>query len=336
MPEPILLIVLIVFLALVFNFANGMNDAANAISTIVATRVVPFRAAILLAAVFNSIGALVFGVAVATTIGKGIVDPSTINTYVVLSSLVGAIIWVFLTTWLGLPISVSHSIIGGFVGAALVHSGISSIILPKVLMVASFIFIAPLLGLIGSFLFSALVLHLFKKSSSSKVNKYFKKLQLISASIYSLGHGTNDAQNTMGIIAILLFINGFLGATFHVPVWVILASTITMGLGTYAGGRRVIKTMGMRITKIKPVDGFCAETSGAGTIILCSLMGIPVSTTHVISGAIVGTGLTKRISAVRWVVARKVMLAWIVTLPLSALLSGVIYSIISLASRVIV
>ena len=336
MPEPILLIVLIVFLALVFNFGNGMNDAANAISTIVATRVVPFRAAILLAAVFNSIGALVFGVAVATTIGKGIVDPSTINTYVVLSSLLGAIIWVFLTTWLGLPISVSHSIIGGFVGAAFVHSGINSIMLPKFLMVASFIFIAPLLGLIGSFLFSALVLHLFKKSSSTKVNKYFKKLQLISAAVYSLGHGTNDAQNTMGIIAVLLFINGFLGATFHVPVWVILASTITMGLGTYAGGRKVIKTMGLRITKIKPVDGFCAETSGAGAIILCSLMGIPVSTTHVISGAIVGTGLTKRVSAVRWVIARKVLLAWIFTLPLSALLAGMIYSVISLASRVIV
>lgn len=329
MAELIIAIIIIV-LALIFDFGNGFNDAANSISTIVATRVLSMRKAVLLAAAANFVAAFVFGVAVATTIAKGLIDPSAVTLWIILSGLVGAILWVYLATFLGLPISASHSLIGGYLGAALLAIGTNGIIWPGVIKVIVFIFLAPLIGLVTAHLFFIFVILLVRKTPEEKLSNVFKKLQLVSVSIYSLGHGTNDAQKTMGIIAITLFTAGLLGSTLYVPFWVIIASHATIALGTMFGGWRVVKTMGLKITKLKPIHGFAAETAGAGTIILASILGIPVSTTHVISGSIMGVGATQRVSAVRWALARKIIWAWILTIPISALVGAATYFIVSL------
>jgi PiT family inorganic phosphate transporter len=330
MPEIFLLVAITVIIALIFDFGNGMNDAANAIATVVATKVLSLRSAIILAALGNFGGVFIFGVAVATTIAKGLVDPSIVNSYVILGGLVGSILWVYIATFKGIPVSASHSLIGGFVGAAFVKAGVSSLKLAGIGKVLAFIVLAPLFGMIGGFLFFTIIMWLFRRVDPFKVNKYFKKLQLVSASFYAITHGANDAQKTMGLIAILLFSSGFLGNDFFVPTWVIYASYITIALGTYAGGWRVIKTMGMKLTKLKPVHGFCAETAGSIVLAFTSAFGIPVSTTHVISGSIAGVGMTRRMSAVRWNLARRIVYAWVFTIPAAAFVSGLSYYIISL------
>lgn len=326
---PVIVIITIV-VALIFDFGNGINDAANAVSTVIATRVMSLRQAVLMSAFGNFVGAFIFGVAVATTIGKGIIMPSAVNPYVILAGLIGAIFWVYLTTYLGLPVSASHSLIGGFVGSAIAAAGLNVIIFSGVIKVVLFIFIAPMLGIICGFLLQLAVLHLFRKSNPLKVNSYFSGLQKLSALTYSISHGTNDAQKTMGVISILLFSAGLLGKEFYVPFWVILMSHAAIALGTLAGGWKVIKTMGMRITKLRPVNGFCAEASGASVVIGSTIFGIPVSTTHVISGSIMGVGALKRVSAVRWSIARTMVWAWVFTIPISALIGGLSYWTLSL------
>ncbi len=330
MLEVSIVVIIGLLLALVFDFGNGLNDAANAVSTIIATRGLSLRQAVVMSAVGNFIGAFIFGVAVATTVGKGLILPEVVNPYVIIAGLVGAIFWVYFTTYFGLPISASHSLIGGYVGSAIAAAGIKAVIFSGVTKVLIFIIIAPFLGLFVAFLFQLIVIHLFKNSDPSRVNKYFRKLQIVSASVYSIGHGTNDAQKTMGIIAILLFTSGLLGKEFYVPFWVILMSHAAIALGTLAGGWKVIKTMGMRITKLQPVNGFCAETAGSSVVIGSTILGIPVSTTHVISGSIMGVGLVRRTSAVRWGVARHIVWAWILTIPVSSAIGGLSYLAINL------
>ncbi len=329
MLDPFLLVVIGIILALVFDFGNGLNDAANAISTIVATRVLSLRMAVLLSAFFNFIAAFVFSVAVAKTIGKGLVNLEAVTVTIVLAGLIGSIAWVYFSSYIGLPVSASHALIGGFLGSALIGAGFNSLILSGILPVFAFIFVAPFLGAIGSFLFSSLVSRLVKNQPPGKINNWFKKLQLISVSVYSLGHGTNDAQKTMGIISLMLFSGGFLGTQFDIPWWVIIISHTTIALGTIAGGWKVVKTMGTKITKLRPINGFCAETAGAGVVIGSSLFGIPVSTTHVISGSIIGVGLTKRLSAVRWGIARNIIWAWILTIPVTAFIGALSYLILN-------
>ncbi len=319
------LVVIGILLALLFDFGNGLNDAANAISTVVATRVLPMRTAVIMSAFFNLIAAFVFTTAVAATIGKGLVDPTAVTPLMIVSGLVGAIFWVYLASFMGLPISASHSLIGGFVGAAIAGAGIESILFGGLSIVLLFIFIAPFLGLLGALIFSSIVLRIVKNTPPVSVNKYFQRLQLLSSAVYSLGHGTNDAQKTMGILSILLFSGGFLGGEFYIPFWVVLLSHLTIAAGTLVGGWRVVKTMGLKITKLRPIHGFSAETSGAGVIIGSTLFGIPVSTTHVISGAIFGVGITRRLSAVKWKIARGIVVAWIVTIPITAFIGGIAF-----------
>ena len=328
MLEVPLVVITGIIIALIFDFGNGLNDAANAVSTVIATRVMSLRNAVIMSALGNFIGAFIFGVAVATTVGKGLIVPSAVDSYVIIAGLIGAVFWVYLTTYFGLPISASHSLIGGYVGSAVIAAGFKAVIFSGVIKVVLFIFLAPLLGMAGGFFFQLIVLHLFKKSAPSNVNKYFKKLQILSASVYSIGHGTNDAQKTMGIIALLLFSAGLLGKEFYVPFWVILMSHAAIAFGTLAGGWKVIKTMGMRITKLHPVNGFCAETAGSAVVIGSTIAGIPVSTTHVISGSIMGVGSIKRASAVRWTIARKIIWAWILTIPVSAIIGALSYAVI--------
>ncbi|MFH1225502.1 MAG: inorganic phosphate transporter [Candidatus Diapherotrites archaeon] len=314
--------------ALIFDFGNGFNDAANAISTVIATRVLSPWKAVLLAAGANFVAAFLFTTAVAATIGKGIIMPGALTEVMIISGLFGAIFWVYLATWLGFPISASHALIGGLVGAALVSAGPSSLVLSGIFMIFIFIFIAPMLGLAAAFLLSALVMRIARHYPLHTVNKYFRKLQLVSVSVYSLGHGTNDAQKTMGVISALLFAGGFLGGEFYVPAWVIFASYGAIALGTLLGGWNVVKTMGFKLTKLKPMDGFCAESAGAATIIGCSLFGIPVSTTHVISGSIVGTGAAHRIKSVRWGIARNMAWAWVFTVPVAMVVGAGVYLVL--------
>lgn len=321
------LVIFIIIFALVFDFLNGMHDAANSVATVISTRVLSPRSAILLATFFNFIAFFLFGVAVATTIGKGIVNPSAVNELTILSALIGAIIWDAITIYFGMPVSSSHALIGGLIGSVIIANGFSALILSGLIMVVLFMVVAPILGMIASFFFMVLILNVFRGYSPSKVSKHFKRLQLVSASLYSMSHGSNDAQKTMGIITLLLFTSGYI-SNFYIPAWVALLCYIVIALGTMAGGWRIIRTMGMRITKLKPVDGFCAETSGAAVILGSTAIGMPVSTTHVISGSIMGAGATKRLSAIRWVVARNIVWAWILTIPVSAIISGAFYLIL--------
>jgi len=321
--------ILIILMDLVFDFYNGMNDAANSIATVVSTRVLTPTQAVLWAAFFNFTAAFVFGVSVANTIGKGIIEPSVVDNSVIFSALVGAIITSATATHLGYPISISHAIIGGLSGAAITKAGISSLISAGFIKVVIFIFVAPLLGFVISIFFSIITLWIVKDSQPRKVDTLFRELQLISAGLYSLSHGTNDAQKTMGIISIVLFTNGFLDH-FHVPFWVVILSHTVIALGTMIGGWKVIKTLGMRMTKLSPFSGFSAETSAGLTIIMASIFGIPVSTTHTITGAITGAGIIKGIGGVKWQVAKNILWAWILTIPLSSFFSFITFSVLRL------
>jgi len=331
MIEVTILVVIGIALALAFDFGNGRNDAANAVSTVVATRVLSLPAAVFLSAFFNFVAAFLFSTEVAKTVGTGVVDPAAISVYVVLSGLISSIIWIYGLGWLGIPISSSHSLIGGLMGAAIAAAGWGAIQSEGVVKIVAFIFIAPILSMIFAFLFSILVFWLARRTAPGKLQDLFRKLQLISVSFYSLGHGTNDAQKTMGVISLLLFLGGFSGDSFHIPFWVVLLSHFTIALGTLAGGQRIVKTMATKITKLRPIDGFCAETAGAGVIGLCSVFGIPVSTTHVIGGSISGVGVMNRTSAVNWNVARRIVIAWFLTIPLTAIVAAATYFIMKLA-----
>lgn len=324
------IVIITVVIALAFDFLNGMNDAANSIATIVSTKVLSPFMAVIWAAFFNFAAVFFFGVHVATTIGKGIVDPLIINEYVILGGLIGSVIWVYTCTHLGMPISVSHALIGGLIGPAIIAGGAKAILTAGLTKILLFIVLSPLIGIVLSYFIMVITMWLFRWAHPRKIDKSFRVLQLFSSAIFSLGHGSNDAQKTMGIIAILLFSTGKLGPEFYVPGWVIFSCYTAIALGTLAGGRKVIKTLGSGLTKLKPVQGFSAETAGAVALIGSSLAGIPVSTTHTITGAIMGVGLTKRVSSVRWGVATNIIYAWILTIPGTMILSGGIYWIISL------
>ena len=318
-------VVVIIGLALVFDFINGFHDAANSIATVVSTRVLSPKLAVVWAAFFNFAAFAVLGTHVAKTIGKGVIDPAVVTPHIILAAVVGAIIWNLITWWLGLPTSSSHALIGGLVGAALVAAGPHSVLLPGLLKIARFIVISPLVGMALGFLFMTIIYHLFQRSTPRKVDKLFRRMQLFSAAAFSLGHGGNDAQKTMGIITALLYATGHLTGEFHVPIWVVLTSHAAIGLGTMSGGWRIVKTMGMKLTKLQPVGGFCAETAGAVTLFATTLTGIPVSTTHTITGAIVGVGSTRRLSAVKWGIAGRIVWAWVLTIPMSALAAALTY-----------
>ncbi len=320
------LVAAVVLVALAFDFVNGFHDAANSIATVVSTRVLSPRYAVLWAAFFNFIAFLVFQTHVASTIGKDVVDPKVIDTAVVFAALAGAIAWDLITWWFGIPSSSSHALIGGLAGAAVAKAGAGVLDGPGLTKIAVSIVLSPLLGLVLAFSLMVAVFWIFRRFTPSRVDAWFRRGQLVSAALYSLGHGGNDAQKTMGIISVLLFANGFLGDTFYVPLWVVLACHLAMGLGTLSGGWRIVRTMGLRITKLRPVGGFCAETGGALTLFLATHLGIPVSTTHTITGAIVGVGSVQNASAVRWGVAGRIVWAWLLTIPCSAFIAALTWA----------
>ena len=324
-----LAVIFLIALALVFDFLNGFHDSANSIATIVSTRVLTPRLAIVWAAFFNFIAFLFFGLHVANTIGKGIIDIAIVDKGIIFGTLVAACAWNIITWYLGLPTSSSHALIGGMIGAALVKAGPASLVWRGISKTVTFIFISPTLGLILGLGFGILVYRTFRKSAPMQVDHIFRKGQLISAALYSLGHGGNDAQKTMGIIASLLFSAGFLGSKFHIPFWVVIICHSAIALGTMFGGWRIVKTMGQKVAKLKPVDGFCAELGAAVTLFVSSGFGIPVSTTHTITGAIMGVGSLRRLSAVKWGVAGRIVWAWILTIPCSAAISALAYTMIS-------
>jgi PiT family inorganic phosphate transporter len=315
-------VVFIVLVALVFDFINGFHDAANSIATVVSTRVLTPLQAVAWAAFFNFVAAFGFGVSVATTVGKGVVEPAVVDQWVILAGLTGAIVWDLVTWYGGLPTSSSHALIGGFAGAAVMKGGFDALIGPGLIKIGVFMILAPCIGLTVGFLLMLATVWTFRGATPGRVDWVFRRMQLVSAAAYSLGHGTNDAQKTMGIIAVLLFKTGHLGPEFHVPFWVIMSAHAAIALGTLSGGWRIVKTMGMRITKLRPVGGFSAETAGAFTLIGTAVAGIPVSTTHTITGAIMGVGSLQRFSAVRWGVAGNIIWAWILTIPASGLVAA--------------
>lgn len=325
----IALVIFTIVIALLFDFLNGFHDAANSIATIVSTRVLKPHWAVAWAAFFNFIAFLFFGLHVAGTIGTGLVDPSIMSVQLVLDALIGAIAWNLFTWYVGLPSSSSHALIGGLLGAALAKSGFGALKLSGITKVLAAIVISPLLGFVIGLGLMFLTARIFFYYTPSRIDVWFRKLQLISSALISLGHGSNDAQKTMGIIAILLFSSGLLGDKFYIPLWVIVSCNFVMAMGTFFGGWRIVKTMGMKITKLKPVGGFCAETSSAITLFLATILGIPVSTTHTITGAIVGVGSLQSISAVRWGVARSIVWAWIVTIPAAGLIAAVCVKLIN-------
>jgi PiT family inorganic phosphate transporter len=327
----LLFIIFIVFIALVFDFTNGMHDAANSISTIVSTRVLSPLRAVIWAAFFNFVAFLIFSTTVAQTIGKGMVDINTVTPTVILAGLGGAILWNLTTWYFGLPSSSSHALIGGYAGAAVAKSGFGVIVAAGWYKTLIFIILAPAIGLCLGFILKIITTWITYKQRPAAVNKWARILQLISAALYSLGHGTNDAQKTMGIIASLLFAGGLI-QEFKVPLWVVLSAYAVMGLGTLSGGWRIVKTLGLKITKLEPIDGFCAETSAALSIFFATFVGAPVSTTHVITGAISALGSAKRVSAVRWGVTIHIVWAWILTIPVAALLGGLIYLLCKIAA----
>jgi PiT family inorganic phosphate transporter len=323
------LVIFIILIALVFDFINGFHDAANSIATVVSTRVLTPRFAVMWAAFFNFIAAFGFGTHVARTMGSGMIQLDVVNEYVILAGLIGAILWDLITWYFALPTSSSHALMGGYAGAAIARAGFSAIVAGGWIKTLTFIVLSPIIGGILGFSLMVVVFRVFRNFLPSSVDKYFGKLQLVSAGFYSLGHGTNDAQKTMGIIAGLLFTSGYLSA-FTIPFWVVLICHAAIALGTMAGGWRIVRTMGQKITKLKPVGGFCAETAGAITLLGTALAGIPVSTTHTITGAIMGVGATRRLSSVRWGVANTIVWAWILTIPLSALIAALSYYAIML------
>jgi len=316
-------VVVLVLVALAFDFMNGFHDAANAIATIVSTRVLKPHQAVLLAAFCNFAALLVFQLKVATTVGRGIIDPSIVDHYVVFGALIGAIAWNIITWYYGIPSSSSHALIGGLVGAAVAKAGVWALIAPGLLKTLAFIIIAPLLGFFLAATFLLAVSWLFVRVTPARVDKWCRRTQLVTCSLYSLGHGGNDAQKTIGIIWMLLIAAGMTGAAEPVPAWVVISCYLVIALGTAFGGWRIVKTMGQRITKLKPYNAVCAELSGSTTLFLATELGIPVSTTHTITGSIVGVGAAQSVSAVRWGVAGNLVLAWVLTIPCSAFISAV-------------
>jgi PiT family inorganic phosphate transporter len=321
----------LLLVALAFDFMNGFHDAANSIATVVSTRVLKPYQAVMLATVFNFAALFVFHLNVATTVGKGIVDQGIVDHYVVFGALIGAITWNLITWYYGIPSSSSHALIGGLVGAAVAKAGTWALIPAGILKTVAFIFISPLVGMLFGAALMLAVSWLFVKSTPSRVDRWFRRLQLVSASLYSLGHGGNDAQKTAGIIWMLLISAGYLGAREPIPMWVVVACYLTIALGTAFGGWRIVKTMGQRITKLRPVGGFCAETGGAAMLFFATALGIPVSTTHTITGAIVGVGSTQSASAVRWGIAGTIVWAWILTIPCTAFIAGLAWWLSKLA-----
>jgi inorganic phosphate transporter, PiT family len=319
----------LIAVALIFDYINGFHDAANSIATIVATRVLTPGQAVIWAAVFNFLAAFTFGTAVASTIGKGMIDITVVTPTVIFAGLMGAIVWDLITWYVGLPTSSSHALVGGYAGAAIAKAGFGSLIASGWTKTLIFIVLSPLLGASLAILISIVCLWLFRDFLPQRVDKTFRRLQLVSAAAYSLGHGTNDAQKTMGIIAGVLFTAGYL-KVFEIPFWVIMAAHAAIALGTLTGGWRIVQTMGSKITKLQPFSGFAAETAGAATLFMASSLGIPVSTTHTITGAIVGVGSIHRMSAVRWGVARQIIWAWILTIPAAAIIAATTYRLMAL------
>ena len=322
----------LISVALVFDFLNGLHDAANSIATVVSTRVLRPQYAVMWAAFFNFVAFLFFGLHVAQTVGTGIVAAEVVDAAVIFGALMGAICWNLLTWWLGIPSSSSHALIGGLAGAAVTKAGLGSIVWSGLGLTAAAIVFSPLLGFLLALMLMLGVAWGFVRTTPAAVDNSFRSLQFVSASLYSLGHGGNDAQKTMGIIAVLLYSQGLLGDTFHIPLWVILTCQAAMALGTLVGGWRIVRTMGSRITRLHPVQGFCAETGGAMTLFLATYFGVPVSTTHTITGAIVGVGAARKTAAVRWNVASDVVVAWIITLPAAALFAAAFYELYKLLS----
>lgn len=323
------LIVALIAVAIIFDFLNGLHDAANSIATIVSTRVLSPVVAVVFAAFFNFIAFLFFGVHVAATIGTGLISPEVVSWQVIFGALMGAISWNLITWWGGIPSSSSHALIGGLVGAGIAKGGTGAVVVPGIVKTAGAIVWSPLLGMVLALLLWLAVSWLYRRSTPFAVDKQFRVMQLGSAALYSIGHGGNDAQKTMGIIAGLLFAEGMLGDEFFVPFWVVITCYAALALGTLVGGWRIVKTMGSKITRLKPVQGFCAETAGAATLYLATSLGIPVSTTHTITGAIIGVGTARRVSAVRWGIAGSILIAWVITLPATALIGALFYLFVS-------
>ena len=320
----LLIVIGLIGVALTFDYINGFHDAANSIATVVSTRVLTPWQAVVWAAFFNFVAAFTFGTAVAKTIGKGMIDLAAVNFAVIFGGLMGAIIWDLITWYFGLPTSSSHALIGGYAGAAVANAGFGVIILSGWTKTLLYIVLAPLIGLSLAWLLTVITLNLFQRMSPRRVDRTFRKAQLISAAAYSLGHGGNDAQKTMGIISGVLVTAGYM-KTFDIPVWVILSAHAAIALGTLSGGWRIIHTMGSKITRLQPVGGFAAETAGAITLFFATHLGVPVSTTHTITGAIIGVGATRRLSAVRWGIAGKIVWAWLLTIPMSALMGALVF-----------
>lgn len=319
-------VMLLVAMAFVFDFMNGFHDAANSIATVVSTGVLKPGQAILFAAFFNFVAIFIFHLSVAATVGKGIVQPGVVDTHVVFGALLGAITWNVITWYYGIPSSSSHALIGGICGAVIAKTGVDALVSGGILKTVAFIFVSPLLGYVLGSLMMVVVAWTFRRVRPSRIDKWFRRLQLVSAGAYSLGHGGNDAQKTIGIIWMLLIATGYVpAADTSPPMWTIVCCYMAIGAGTMFGGWRIVKTMGQRITKLKPVGGFCAETGGAMTLFLATALGVPVSTTHTITGAIVGVGSTQRASAVRWGVAGDIVWAWVLTIPASAFVAAIAY-----------
>jgi PiT family inorganic phosphate transporter len=329
MPPGSGVVVFIILVALCFDFLNGFHDAANSIATVVSTRVLSPQKAVLWAAFFNFVAAFVLGTGVAKTMGSGMIDLAVVTREVVLAGLLGAIAWNLITWYYGLPVSSSHALIGGYAGAAIAKAGPKAILIAGWTKTLSFIVLAPLIGCLLGFLLMVAVTWIFRRWRPSRLDHLFRRLQLLSAGLYSLGHGGNDAQKTMGIITGLLVASGYI-KHFHVPLWVVLISHAAIALGTMFGGWRIVKTMGTKITKLQPFGGFCAETSGAITLFVATAFGVPVSTTHTITGAIVGVGATRRLSAVKWGVAGRIVWAWVLTIPIAAAVSWVAFHVLRL------
>jgi PiT family inorganic phosphate transporter len=329
------LLVLLIAIALAFDFLNGLHDAANSIATIVSTRVLPARYAVIWAAFFNFIAFLFFGLHVASTVGKGIISTTVISDAVIFGALGGAIFWNVVTWLVGIPSSSSHALIGGLLGAGMAKAGFSAVVWGGVWKTVAGIVVSPALGFVLALALVLAVSWGFVKATPALADATFRKLQFVSAALFSLGHGGNDAQKTMGIIAVLLFAHGKLGPTFHVPFWVVISCQAALGLGTLFGGWRIVHTMGSKITRLSPQQGFCAETGGAITIFLATHIGVPISTTHTITGAIVGVGAARRMSAVRWNVASSIVWAWVITMPMAGLVGAGFYLLARLADRMV-
>ncbi|MDR4491707.1 MAG: inorganic phosphate transporter [Candidatus Nitrosocosmicus sp.] len=317
--------------ALLFDFVNGFHDAANAIATVVGSRVLKPLHAVTISAITNFIGPFIFGTAVAATIGKGIIEPEFATTEVIFAGLIGAIVWNLITWYIGLPSSSSHALIGGLIGSALIAGGLQTVVLGGIVKTVIFMVVSPAMGFVAAFLLVIVLIYIFKKKKAQLVSKIFGKLQICSSIFFSLTHGANDGQKTMGVITALLISGGFLQSDeFTVPLWVIMGAALALGLGTFFGGWRIVKTMAFKLTDLKPYQGFCAETGGGVILAMMAWFGIPVSTTHAISGAIMGVGASKRLSAVRWGIGRKIVYAWIITIPASAAIAALTLTLIQL------